>query len=445
MELTEKAKYFAINAHKGQVRKSEPDKPMIIHPISVGELLKEYGCDSQVIAAGFLHDVVEDTSYTLEDIQKEFGTDIASLVQGASEPDKSLSWEERKAHTIAETRKLPLRNKLVICADKINNLEDLLLKFQKSGVRDFSAFKRGEQSQKWYYQGVYEALIFQEDPNLPLFKRLKDAIENFFDYQEDLYLKDTIFVGHNEYYERLKRLHAQKIELQRLKALNIFQKPFVIEFTGTPHTGITTIISNLYDFFKKGGFSVSVIEEFTSSSYYKETFQKKYGHLSKGGFNLAIMERVYNQLMEALKMEKDIILIDRSINDRQIWNYRCYQKDYLSESQYNDYKSLYGHISHEFIDFLVITYADALTAVKREYVNSLALEKRSFINEQNIEQYNNALRELRAFLETTAQDFVFLDTNSMDINNTSVEVAFHVLPLIRKRYIKNFEERYHLK
>ena len=149
--------------------------------------------------------------------------------------------------------------------------------------------------------------------------------------------------------------------------------------------------------------------------------------------------------MEALKMEKDIILIDRSINDRQIWNYRCYQKDYLSESQYNEYKSLYGHISHEFIDFLVITYADALTAVKREYVNSLALEKRSFINEQNIEQYNNALRELRAFLETTAQNFVFLDTNSMDINNTSVEVAFHVLPLIRKRYIKNFEERYHLK
>ena len=92
MELTEKAKYFAINAHKGQIRKSEPDKPMIIHPISVGELLKEYGCDEQVIAAGFLHDVVEDTSYTLEDIQREFGEDIASLVKGASEPDKSLSW-----------------------------------------------------------------------------------------------------------------------------------------------------------------------------------------------------------------------------------------------------------------------------------------------------------------------------------------------------------------
>ena len=50
---------------------------------------------------------------------------------GASEPDKSLSWEMRKKHTIEETRNLPLRNKLVICADKINNLEDLMLKFQK--------------------------------------------------------------------------------------------------------------------------------------------------------------------------------------------------------------------------------------------------------------------------------------------------------------------------
>ena len=149
--VKEKAKDFAIHAHMGQVRKSEPDKPMIIHPISVGQLLEEYGYDDYVVAAGYLHDVVEDTKYTILDIEKEFGNDIANLVMGASEPDKSLSWEERKKHTIEETKKLPLRNKLVICADKINNLEDLMLKFQKSGRRDFSSFKRGEEQQKWYY------------------------------------------------------------------------------------------------------------------------------------------------------------------------------------------------------------------------------------------------------------------------------------------------------
>ena len=111
MNIKEKAKEFAIKAHKGQVRKNEKDKPMIMHPISVAELLEEYGYDDNVVAAGYLHDVVEDTKYTIEDIEKEFGKDIASLVMGASERDKSLSWEERKQHTIDETKILPLRNK----------------------------------------------------------------------------------------------------------------------------------------------------------------------------------------------------------------------------------------------------------------------------------------------------------------------------------------------
>ena len=159
-DLKEKAKIFAINAHMGQIRKSEPDKPMIIHPISVGMLLAEYGYDEPVVAAGYLHDVVEDTKYSIEDIKKEFGDEVANLVMGATEPDKSLSWEERKTHTVEETKKLPLRNKLVICADKINNLEDLMLKFQKSGKRDFSAFKRGEEQQKWYYESVYESFLW---------------------------------------------------------------------------------------------------------------------------------------------------------------------------------------------------------------------------------------------------------------------------------------------
>lgn len=129
MDLKERARTFAIEAHRGQVRKNEPDKPMIIHPIGVDLLLEEYGYDEAVIAAGYLHDVVEDTKYTIEDIENEFGEDVANLVMGASESDKSLSWEKRKKCTIEETKSLSLRNKLIICADKINNLEDLMIKF----------------------------------------------------------------------------------------------------------------------------------------------------------------------------------------------------------------------------------------------------------------------------------------------------------------------------
>ena len=208
MNLKEEAKAFAIDAHMGQIRKSEPDKPMIMHPIGVGMLLEEYGYDDSVVAAGYLHDVVEDTKYTIEDIKRKFGDDVANLVIGASEPDKALSWEERKIHTIKETKELPLRNKLVICADKINNLEDLMLKFQKSGKRDFSPFKRGEEQQKWYYTSVYESLIYGENEKLPIFKRLKNVLDIVFYEKEDLYLRGVIFDDNREYYEKLKKIHA---------------------------------------------------------------------------------------------------------------------------------------------------------------------------------------------------------------------------------------------
>lgn len=445
MDIKEKAKLFAIRAHMGQVRKSEPDKPMIMHPIGVGQLLESFGYDDNVVAAGYLHDVVEDTKYTIEDIEKEFGSDIASLVMGASEPDKSLSWEERKKHTIKETEKLPLRNKLVICADKINNLEDLYLKFEKSGNRDFSAFKRGEESQQWYYTSIYESLVSGEDKSLPIFVRLKDILDKVFSKKEDLFFRDTIFVDNQDYYAKLRQLHAQKIELQRLKSLVSLPKPFVIEFSGTPRTGKTTTINNLYDFFKKGGFNVSLIEEFTTSETYREKFKSKLDQMNLGDSNIAIIEEVYRQLQNAIASGKQIILIDRSINDRQMWNYRRFIRGDMKEEQYYTARDKFSTISKELIDFLVITYAEPLISLKRDYLSSLALESRRFLNVANIEEYNNSLNALQGLFSESVDSITFLDTSNMSMNEVSIEVASQILPVMRKRYIKSFQQKYNLK
>ena len=445
MDLKEKAKRFAINAHKGEVRKSEPDKPMIMHPIGVGMLLEEYGYDDEVVSAGYLHDVVEDTSYTIFDIEKEFGKGVADLVMGASEPDKSLSWEERKIHTIEETKNLPLRNKLVICADKINNLEDLMIKFTKNGNRDFSAFKRGEDKQRWYYTSVYESLIYNEDKNLPLFKRLENVLEVVFKEKEDLFLKDTIFKDEEEHYEKLKKLNAQKLELKKLKSLCSLSKPFVIEFSGTPRTGKTTTINNLYDFFKKGGFDVSIIEEFTTSKYYKEVLKKEFEGKSLEELHISILEEVYEQLQEALNCGNEIILVDRSLNDRQIWNYRRYLKGEFLENKYQEIKKKYKKISKDLIDFLVVTYADSLTSLKRDYLTSLSLEKRNFLNVHNIEEYNSSLKDLEDLFKESVDDFVLFDTSSSSLNDVAVEVASKIMPAIRKKYIRSFNDKYNLK
>ena len=102
---------------------------MIIHPINVANILSEYGYDDNVVAAAYLHDVIEDTKYTKEDLLNEFNDDIVSLVLGATEEDKSLSWEERKTITIDKVKYLDLRHKAVVCADKISNLEDMRIIF----------------------------------------------------------------------------------------------------------------------------------------------------------------------------------------------------------------------------------------------------------------------------------------------------------------------------
>ncbi len=441
MEIIEEAKKFAIMAHAGQVRKSEVDKPYIIHPIGVAKILEEFGYDDHVIAAGLLHDIVEDTKYTLTDIRTLFGEDVANLVYTATEPDKSLSWEERKTHTINTTKDLDIRNKAVVCADKIHNLESLMILFGKNGEMDFSKFKRGVEEQRWYYTEIYKSLINGENPDLPMFKRLKNAIDIVFYGKEDLFLQNVVFDDNPKYYQKLKCLHASKLELEQLKSYCNLDRPFIIEFTGTPRTGKTSTISSLYDFFKKGGFNVQVVEEFTSSQYYKEEFRKKYQGLDKAEFNLAILEKVGEQLKSAAASDSDIVIIDRSISDRQIWNMIRLIKQEMSNWQYNRARDQYV-VDAQLIDYLVILYADALTALKRDYNAHLSLEQRSFLNEGNLQDFNDALARSEELLFDTVKHVSFMDTAYSNIQNTSTSVASNMMPLIRERYLESFKNKY---
>ena len=441
MNIKEKAMLFAIKAHMGQVRKNEPDKPMIIHPLGVGKLLEEYGIDDNTVAAAYLHDVVEDTSYTLDDIKREFGEEIAFLVDTASEPDKNLSWEERKQHTIDTIKTMPLNNKLVSCADKINNLEDLKNKFDKTGKEDFSLFKRGFNEQKWYYENVYNSLIYNEDINHPLFIRLKNVIDLVFNKKrENEYLEDVVFENTGDRYQTLKQLHAKKTEIQRIKKIIDGNIPFIIEFTGTPRTGKTTLINNLYDFFKKGGFKVCLIEEFTNSSYYKEEFYNSIKDLSKYEINIKIAKKIEEQLDEVLNLNYDVILIDRSLFDRVVWMNRLLKNNQMNIEQYNEYINYYKDKISKYIDIIVMLYADSLSSLKRDYHNSLTLEDRRFLNIENIEQYNEAMQISEK--ELTDLNSVFkVDTSNINQNESSYMVSDKVLSKMRNKYIKTLNNQ----
>lgn len=168
--------YYATKAHKGQTRKME-DVDMIFHPFTVGMILQRNQCDEDIVTAGILHDVVEDTEKTFDDIEREFGKKVRDYVYDASEPDKSLPWRQRKEHTIETIKNAPLGSKLIVACDKISNLQAALSNIEKYGE---DIITKNFEEQKWYYTKVYESCIENVDKDHPIFRRYKDVLEEVF-------------------------------------------------------------------------------------------------------------------------------------------------------------------------------------------------------------------------------------------------------------------------
>lgn len=440
MNIKQKAKEFAIKAHNGQRRKSDKEKPMIIHPIDVANILSEYGYDDNVIAAGYLHDVLEDTKYTKEDLLTEFNEDVVSLVLGASEKDKGLSWEERKTETINTIKDFDLRHKAVVCADKISNLEDMRIIFEIKGEKNFSAFKRGYEKQKWYYTEVYNSLKYNINENNIMLNRLKLLIDDIFNNRKNDELEMEIFKNNKDEYNKLIKLHYRKLEVYKMKMVLDNKKPYVIEFTGTPRTGKTTLIKNIEDFFKKCNFSVTVLEEFTTSDRYKKEIKPRLKNEYESIVNMEIPKYVLEDLNTAINKKPDVILIDRSLLDRMIWVERLYNKEGISKENYDNYIKEYIPIIRNKINIIIGTYTDSLTALKRDYKANLSLEKRSFLSKKNVDEYNSALVNVNKISKNNNINFNMYDTTTKSEREVSFEIIDAILSDMRRVYIEELDK-----
>jgi len=160
-----KAIKFVAEAHQGHYRKGT-SIPYISHLMNVMKILIEIGCDKEIVTAGILHDVIEDTSVTSEQVERVFGKRVATIVAGASEPEHirngqggKAPWRLRKQHTIAYiTREATLDELLVNCADKLDNIESIKHDFNLKGERLWERFNAPKQEQQWYYCSVATAL-----------------------------------------------------------------------------------------------------------------------------------------------------------------------------------------------------------------------------------------------------------------------------------------------
>lgn len=160
--VVEQAIIFAAQRHGGAKRKGS-DVPYIVHPVEACAIAARLTNDLNVIAAAALHDVVEDTSATEEELQNLFGETILNLVKADSEDKRreisaSESWEDRKRETLMylQTR-ASVQEKIVVLSDKLSNIRSIYNDYLNIGDDLWNRFnQKDKEKHAWYYKSFID-------------------------------------------------------------------------------------------------------------------------------------------------------------------------------------------------------------------------------------------------------------------------------------------------
>jgi (p)ppGpp synthase/HD superfamily hydrolase len=171
-----KAIQFAARKHHGHMRiSSNPETPLpyVTHLFSVALLVAEDGAHDDVVTAALLHDTLEDTKTTREEIVAAFNERVAELIEAVSE-DKGLEWKERKIEYLAQIEKGDADALLIAIADKVDNVESRIEEYEEAGPAFFDKWPRPNADYLWFYG---EALRIAQSrlPDHPLTKRYAES------------------------------------------------------------------------------------------------------------------------------------------------------------------------------------------------------------------------------------------------------------------------------
>ena len=181
-ELLDRAIVFAVRAHTGTERRGK-GFPYIVHPLEAMEIVSTMTRDQELLAAAALHDTLEDTDVTMEQIRAEFGDRVASLVatetdiviEGVADED---SWHARKQAAIDRLASASRDAKIVALGDKLSNMRAIARDFAVQGDALWNLFRvKDRKEHEWHYRGLAASLRELEDSfAYKEFKRLVDEV-----------------------------------------------------------------------------------------------------------------------------------------------------------------------------------------------------------------------------------------------------------------------------
>ena len=175
----DKAVKFAVEAHQGTERRGK-GYPYIIHPMEAASIVATITNDQEMLAAAILHDTVEDTDVTIEQIREQFGDRVAELVQHETAPlNENMTWREKKQVQINQLADAPYDSKIVALGDKLSNMRGIAWDYCRVGDKVWSLFHapHGKSDVEWYYRSLAKALIvLSETIAYQEFVRLLDEV-----------------------------------------------------------------------------------------------------------------------------------------------------------------------------------------------------------------------------------------------------------------------------
>lgn len=165
VEKIQKAFIYASQKHKGQKRKLG-DLPYIVHPLEAGIIASTIKNDDvDLICAAVLHDTVEDTDATIEEIRELFGDKVANYVEGDTENKRkelpaSATWQIRKEESLKHLKNSKdLNVKIIWLSDKLSNMRSMYENYMEFGDRIWDVFhQKDKEKHKWYYYRAIEYL-----------------------------------------------------------------------------------------------------------------------------------------------------------------------------------------------------------------------------------------------------------------------------------------------
>lgn len=160
-ELFDKAAHFAISAHANTERRAK-GFPYIIHPMEAAAIVATMTTDPELLAAAILHDTLEDTEVTFEELRSQFGNRVAYLVLAESNNGilRQTTWRESKSRAVERLANACHEGKIVAMGDKLSNLRAIASDYQLIGDQLWSRFHapEGKKDVEWYYRALFDAL-----------------------------------------------------------------------------------------------------------------------------------------------------------------------------------------------------------------------------------------------------------------------------------------------